>query len=136
MEITLNEFIERSKVAWKAARAYIQFWDDPSDPTKFDLNRIPQDFRPYQLRKLKEIGIEPEDIAYVCGLQVSDESAPRVGYKMVNFYLLEDYTVYCAVFSSCTESFLNITQRLGMVNGVPYTNRKKLRSENAEVYYF
>ena len=35
--ITLNEFIERSKPAWQAARGYIQCFDNPNDPTEFKL---------------------------------------------------------------------------------------------------
>jgi hypothetical protein len=39
-------------------------------------------------------------------------------------------------FSECTEAFLNITQKLGMVNGVEYKSRKKLSSENSHVFFF
>jgi len=39
-------------------------------------------------------------------------------------------------FNECTESFLNITQKLGMVNGVAYKSRKSLKSENSVVFFF
>jgi len=35
--ITLNEFIERSKPAWQAARGYIQCFNNPNDPKEWQI---------------------------------------------------------------------------------------------------
>ena len=82
------------------------------------------------------MGIKESDIRYHVLFNVSDESMKRVGYHMMHVYLPPDKSVLCVEFVECTEAFLNITNKLGMVNGVAYKSRKSLRSDNSEVFYF
>ena len=130
--ITLNEFIERSKPAWQAARGYIQCFDNPNDPTEFKLG--PDDW--YWKNQISDMGIKESDIRYHVLFHVSDDSKRRVGYQMMHVFLRSDKSVLCVEFNECTESFLNITQKLGMVNGVAYKSRKSLKSENSVVFFF
>ena len=130
--ITLNDFIERSKTAWQAARGYIQCFDNPNNPTEFKLES--DDW--YWKEKIANMGLKETDIKYSVLFHVSDDSKGRVGYQMMHVFLRSDKSVLCVEFSSCTEAFLNITNRLGMVNGVAYKSRKSLRSSNSEVFFF
>ena len=130
--ITLNELIERSKPAWQAARGYIQCFDNPNDPTEFKLG--PDDW--YWKEKIDNMGLKETDIGYSVLFNVSDESMKRVGYHMMHVYLRPDKSVLCVEFVECTEAFLNITNKLGMVNGVAYKSRKSLKSENSVVFFF
>ena len=129
--VTLNELIERAKPAWQAAKAYIQCFDNPNDPTEFKLG--PDDW--YWKEKITEMGLDESDIRYHVIFNVSDESKNRVGYHMMHVFLKPDKSVLCVEYVECTELFLNITKRLGMVNGVVYKTRKSLRSENSEVFF-
>ena len=130
--VTLNEFIERSKPAWQAARGYIQCFDNPNNPTEFKLG--PDDW--HWKEKIANMGLKETDIKYSVLFHVSDDSKGRVGYQMMHVFLRSDKSVLCVEFSSCTEAFLKITNRLGMVNGVAYKSRKSLRSSNSEVFFF
>ena len=130
--ITLNEFIERSKPAWQAAKGYIQCFDNPNDPTEFRLG--PNDW--YLKSKISNMGLKESDIQYHVLFSVSDDTKKRVGYHMMHVFLRSDKSVLCVEFVECTQSFLNITQKLGMVNGVVYKSRKSLTSENSEVFFF
>ena len=130
--VTLNDFIERSKPAWQAARGYIQCFDNPNNPTEFKLKS--DDW--YWKNKITDMGLNETDIKYHVLFCVSDHTTGRVGYKMMHVFLRADKSVLCVEFINCTEAFLNITTRLGMVNGVAYKSRKTLRSENSEVFYF
>ena len=129
--ITLNEFIERSKPAWQAARGYIQCFDNPNNPTEFKL--APDNW--YWKNKISDMGLNESDIRYHVLFSVSDDTKKRVGYHLMHVFLRSDKSVICVEFSECTEAFLNITQKLGMVNGVAYKSRKRLISENSHVFF-
>ena len=131
--VTLIELIEKSKPSWQVARASIQSFDNPNNPTKFEFKGDENDW--YWKEKIKEMGLQESDIQYHCLFFVSDESKGRVGYQMMHVFLRADKSVLCIEFSDCTEAFLNITSRLGMVNGVVYRNRIKLRSEDSVVFF-
>lgn len=130
--ITLNELIERSKPAWQAARGYIQCFNNPNDPKEFKLDSDNW----YWKNKISDMGLKETDIKYHVLFSVSDDSKKRVGYHLMGAFLRSDKSVICVEFSECTEAFLNITQKLGMVNGVEYKSRKKLSSENSHVFFF
>lgn len=130
--ITLDYFIERSKPAWMAARAYIMCYDDPNNPTEFK----PEPDNWYWKEKIACMGINGLDIKYHVLFSVSDDSKGRVGYHSMHIFLRSDKSVLCVEFSNCTEAFLNITQRLGMVNGVAYKNRKSLSTQHSEFFFF
>jgi len=130
--ITLNEFIERSKPAWQTARGYIQCFDNPNDPTEFKLG--PDDW--YWKNKISDMGLNETDVKYHVLFSVSDATKGRVGYKMMHVFLRNKNSVLCVEFINCTEAFLNITTKLGMVNGVAYKSRISLRSDNSEVFFF
>ena len=130
--ITLNELIEKAKPAWQTARARIQCFDNPSNPSEFNLE--PDDW--YWKDKIANMGLKEKDIRYSVLFNVSDESKSRVGYHMMHVYLRQDKSVLCIEFVECTDAFLNITNRLGMVNGLVYTRRKSLKSDNSEVFFF
>ena len=82
------------------------------------------------------MGLKETDIRYSVLFNVSDESKGRVGYHMMHVYLRKDKSVLCVEYVECTDAFLNITNRLGMVNGLVYTRRKSLISDNSEVFFF
>ncbi len=86
--------------------------------------------------KISDMGLKEMDIKYRLLFDISDDSKNRVGYMMMIVYLRPDKSVLCVEFANCTDSFLNITRRLGMVNGVAYKSRKSLSFEKSEVFFF
>lgn len=129
--ITLNEFIEKSKTAWMAARGIIQCLDDPDDPTELKLDMNNPRHRLFA-KRFDEMGVNQSDIKY----HVLFLTTPNVGYKSMHIYLRANKSVLCVEFGSCSKTFLNITDRLGMVNGVSFKRRKRRETENAEVFFF
>ncbi len=82
------------------------------------------------------MGLNESDIKFHVLFHVSDDSCIKVGYNMMHVYLRQDKSVLCVEFVNCTDSFLNITRQLGMVNGVAYKSRKSLSFEKSEVFFF
>ena len=121
--VTLKDFIENSKPAWKAARAHVLC---PDNIVEID----PDDG--YWEEQISAIGID--GAKYRIFFDVSDDSWNRLGYGGINVFLRPDKSVICANFAHCTEFFLNITKRLGRVNGMSYKNRKSFGSE--EIFFF
>lgn len=129
--VTLKEFLEKSVPAWQAAKAYVQCYDNIENPTEFKINEDS-----YLKEKISDMGLKEMDIKYRLLFDISDDSKNRVGYMMMIVYLRPDKSVLCVEFANCTDSFLNITRRLGMVNGVAYKSRKSLSFEKSEVFFF
>lgn len=129
--VTLKEFIEKSVPAWQAAKAYVQCYDNIENPTEFKINEDS-----YLKEKISDMGLKEMDIKYRLLFDISDDSKNRVGYMMMIVYLRPDKSVLCVEFANCTDSFLNITRRLGMVNGVAYKSRKSLSFEKSEIFFF
>lgn len=136
MVITLKEFIEKSVPAWRAAKAYIQCFDNIDNPPEFKTNHSDSVIEKYLKGKISNMGLNESDIKFHVLFHVSDDSCIKVGYNMMHVYLRQDKSVLCVEFVNCTDSFLNITRQLGMVNGVAYKSRKSLSFEKSEVFFF
>lgn len=128
--VTLKDFIEKSVPAWRAAKAHVQCYDNIENPTEFKINEDS-----YLKEKISDMGLKETDIKYRLLFDISDDSTNRVGYMMMIAYLRPDKSVLCVEFVNCTDSFLNTTRQLGVVNGVAYKSRKSLSFENSEVFF-
>lgn len=136
MMITLREFLKNSETAWRAAKAYVQCYDNIENPAEFKTNNSDLMIEKYTKGKISNMGLNETDIKYHVLFDVSDDSIVRVGYMMMHVYLRSDKSVLCAEFVNCTDSFLNNTRQSGMVNGVAYKSRKSLSFEKSEVFFF
>ena len=134
--VTLKEFIEKSVPAWRAAKAYVQCYDNIEKPPEFKTNHSDLMIEKYLKGKISNMGLNESDIKFHVLFHVSDDSVNRVGYMMMHIYLRSDKSVLCVEFVNCTESFLNTTRQMGMVNGVVYKSRKRLSFENSELFFF
>ena len=124
--INIRGFIENIVPAWKAARAYVMCYDNIDNPPEIDPNDG------YWAEQISNIGID--GAKYRIFFDVSDNSWNSLGYGGINVFLRSDKSVICAEFEHCTESFLNTTRQLGMVNGMEYKTRKKVGL--SEVFFF
>ncbi|MDE6866338.1 MAG: hypothetical protein K2J23_02975 [Muribaculaceae bacterium] len=109
--------------------------DDPYNPTKLsiDLCNPKENSEFYFAEKFRECTELKSQIKFHALLFLSGAS---IGYDSVHFYYSDKNSILAAEFGKCSPKFLQITDSLGMVNGVPFKKRISSNERNSYIFLF
>lgn len=107
--------------------------DDPYHPTPLtiDLCNPKENNEFYFARKFKECPEIKSKIKYHALLLLSGGG---IGYDLIHMYYSDKNNIIAVEFGKCSPKFLEITDTLGMVNGVAF--KKRIASNENSSYIF
>ena len=119
-------FVDKTIGAIRLAMGRIIMADDPYNPYKlnFDLTKPTQHHEydtAYKFNGHDELKplIKYQSVILLSGL--------NSGFESVVFYYSDPSNIVAVEFGKCTPKFLEITERLGLVNGIEYKERFAVR---------
>lgn len=109
--------------------------DDPYHPTPLTIDLCnPKENREfYFARKFQECPELKSKIKYHALLLLSGSG---IGYDSVHFYYSDKNNIVAVEFGKCTPKFLDVTDSLGMVNGVVFKKRISSNEINSYIFLF
>lgn len=109
--------------------------DDPYNPTPLtiDLTNPKEQKEYYFAEKFNEAPELKSLIKYHALLFLSGAG---IGYDSVHFYFFDKNNIVSAEFGKCSQKFLQITDSLGMVNGVPFKKRVPTNERDSYLFIF